>query len=102
MVWLQPGGSLSKRILQRPHNRVDVLLERADYPLAGHKVSLEFCFRSVFPVVKDLAGHKVSLEFCFRSVFPVVKEFGQASFRVTQEYLDGGKARNHLLSDFPP
>jgi hypothetical protein len=55
-----------------PHNRVDVLLERADRPVAGHKVSLEFCFEPGFPV----------------------KEYSQASFRVTQEYLHGaGKGK---------
>jgi hypothetical protein len=51
------------------HNRVDVVLEREDYPNLGDKVSLDFCFEPGFPV----------------------KEFNHASFRVTQKYIDGGK-----------
>ena len=52
-----------------PRHRVDVVLAREDYPHIGDKVSLEFCFEPGFPV----------------------QEFNNASFRVTQKYIDGGK-----------
>jgi hypothetical protein len=49
------------------HNRVDVVLERKDFPRPGDKVSLEICFEPGFPV----------------------QEFDHAAFRVTQKYIDG-------------
>jgi hypothetical protein len=66
-----PEDLLQSVFYNGPRNRFDVVFERKDYPLAGDKVSLELCFEPGFPV----------------------KEYSHASFRVTQEYLDGGKSK---------
>jgi hypothetical protein len=50
-----------------PHNRVDIRMERLDFPRIGDKVSLEFCFEPGFPV----------------------QNFQSSSFAVTQEFMDG-------------
>jgi hypothetical protein len=52
-----------------PHNRVDVIFERKNYPQPGDRVSLELCFQPGFPT----------------------EDFNRAAFTVTQKYIDNGK-----------
>ena len=45
-----PEDLLKSVFYNGPHNRVDVVLESKDYPLAGDKVSLDLYFEPGLPV----------------------------------------------------
>jgi hypothetical protein len=72
MSWFgcsNPEDLMQSVFYNGPHNRVDVIFERKNYPQPGDRVSLELCFEPGFPT----------------------EEFTRAAFTVTQKYIDNGK-----------